>query len=403
MLSIFIGGTYAWILHFVLEFSVLDRVGLDPYHILFHLVGLTIGFSFYLVWSSKRNFSINFLISFVLLGLSLIGMTLIDDQQIIMLLLLIAGFNIGNGLPSAWSTMSIMFTNPEFNGRLNYSGYIPVSIILFISALIDLTGNSLLMAVFLSLMLVLVVAAFLIGRKSLTMPPRTASLKQFFHKKVFSVPLMLFFCFLGFFFTNAYYGAIILLNNFGIEEGISRSLDQFNMTLWLTCLLICIPSGFLYDKIGRRRSILAGLYINAFAFFSVIFLPITFPTIDKMFLLLIIFPIIMAIGLTLTFFGTFLMLAMELSPVGHKDFLNINNHVAALMASFGMIIGVIIDELIKHNIEVLPILMIFTYFTATYLVSQLKEPLPSKTFRKEKELKDYAERAKYVVDSLEDH
>ncbi len=400
MLSIFIGGTYAWILHFVLEFSVLDRVGLEPYHILFHIVGLAIGLGFYLVWSSKRNFSLNFLISFVLLGLSLIGMTLIDDQQIIKLLLFIAGFNIGNGLPSAWSTLAIMFTNPKYNGRLNYSGYIPVSIILLISAVIDFTGNSLVMAFFLLLMLVLVVVAFVIGRKALTMPPRTASLRLFFHKKVFPIPLMLFFCFLGFFFTNAYYGAIILLYNFGIEEGISRSLDQFNITLWLTCLLICIPSGFLYDKLGRRRSILAGLYINALAFFAVIFLPIAFPTIDKMLLLLIIFPVIMAIGLTLTFFGTFLMLAMELTPLGHKDFLNINNHVAALMASFGMIIGVIIDELIKQDIEMLPILMIFSYFTATYLVSQLKEPLPSKPVR-EKELKDYAERAKHVVDSLE--
>ncbi|MFW9993160.1 MAG: MFS transporter [Candidatus Odinarchaeota archaeon] len=376
-------GSLIWIFHFILEFSVIEAAGLPPIAVLFHLGAIIPGVLFLLFWSSKRDQSIYYTFFFILFGLSLIGLVITRDKIITCFLLALAGFSIGNTVPLIYFSMRSFFTRPEFNGRINYIAYTNLSLFLIIAAVIDylafFSGATLLYALFLGIILLIVFITFFAGRDETTLPSRIQPLKLYLRKGIFPYPVALLAFFIGFFYTNAYYAAVILLDS---SQELSQSfpypssLNVFVLVLALTSLITSMPSGFLYDKIGRRWSILVGFYIVAFAFFLVAVLR---PVINDEFLLLFIFPVLTSTGITLALYGGFMVMYIELSP---KEHLIAQGGVMFLFFGIGINAGVIIDVLLEALIEeqlfLLPIMMIFAYFTATIVVFQLREPLPSK-------------------------
>ncbi|MFW9994859.1 MAG: MFS transporter [Candidatus Odinarchaeota archaeon] len=376
-------ATLTWTLHFYLEFSVLEALDLEPINILFHLAAVPAGVLFFLLWSSKRDPVLYYIFSGTLLGLSMIGLVLTRDTFAVFLLLAVAGFSIGNMLSLVFILASPLLPGPEYNGRIVYLAFMPVMITLMLGAVIDYNftsrGDVLFYTLFLGGLSVIFLLASLSRRDELTLPPRKTPLRYYFRKNVIPYPVLLLGFFIGFFFINVYYAAVLLLRDPLTAPGsfpYPASLNIFALVLFITCLIVSLPSGFLLDTIGRRWSILAGFYIEALAFFLVaVFLNI----LDKTVLLLVIFPVMAGAGFSLALFGGMLATAYEMAPKEHPV-----AHPGALYIFFGigMVLGVLMDEallaLVQDQPFLLPVVLIVVYFTATIVVFQLDEPLPSK-------------------------
>ncbi len=378
-------GGMMWILHFVLEFKALERVNLEPIYILFHLGALPFGSLFFLLFSSKHDQKLNYLVSSTSLVLSLIGLVALKDPLLIICCLIIAGFCNGNTVPMIFSLLSPIFKNPEYRGRVFYLVYIGVTVVSILDVVFDLIGNVILHIFYLISLLLIIIITLLIGKEESTLLPRKRSLHFYFGKKIISYPVLLLSFFIGFFMTNVYYTAILIFYNTELTDLMERIPSYWNIfvfVLFFVSLVACIPSGFLYDKIGRRWSILIGFYLEAIAFiafFLITIFPSLFPSpIDDYFLLLFL-PLIAGIGLTLALYGGLLVVLYEQAPEG---FLIIHSGIAFLFFGIGMFFGVIIDTalepLIKTQPVLLPVVMIFAYFTATTVIFQTEEPLPSK-------------------------
>ncbi|MFW9991424.1 MAG: MFS transporter [Candidatus Odinarchaeota archaeon] len=380
------GGMLAgltWLLHFTIEFSALASVESEPVFILFHLGAVPFGYMFFLLWFSKRDQTISYLFFSTLFTMSLIGLVITREEIIVHLLLAVAGFSLGCVIPQIYIINSRVFTNPEYNGRINYLAFMVVAFCLMLGAILDLyavmSGDNVIFLIFLGLLLLLLLGSYVIGSNELVYPPRK-DLRLYFRKSVLPYPVLLLGFFVGFFYANLYYIVVLMLkDNSTVSASFPypASLDVFVFVLFFTCALTCPLGGLLYDKIGRRWSILIGFYIEALAFFLI---PFFHPGVDEQIMLLFIFPVLAGIGFTLGLFGVFLTGTTELAP---KDHLVINSCVFFLFVGFGTFSGVVFDEALKSLIIdqpfMFPVVMIFAYFTATIVVFQLKEPLLSKT------------------------
>ncbi|MFW9993158.1 MAG: hypothetical protein ACFFD4_14035 [Candidatus Odinarchaeota archaeon] len=379
----FVLSSIAWFLHFFLEFSVLEALDLEPIFIFFHLAAVPFGALFFLFWSSKRNPLLYYIIFGTLLGISLIGLILARDPNAVFFLLAVAGFSIGNTMPSTFILASSLLQSPEYNGRLVYLSFLPMVLTLILGAVTDYSyfiyGDVSLYVLLLGGLVVIFLLTFLLGRDEFILSPRKIPLRYYFRKNVISYPVLLLGFFVGFFFTNIYYAAVLFLRNPLTAPGsfpYPASLDIFVVVLFFTCLIACPPSGFLYDKLGRRWSILTGFYIEAMAFFLVAFF---LNSIDKTVLLLVIFPLIAGAGFTLALFGGFLVAPYELAPKGH---LMAHSGTVWVFIGLGVTLGVITDDalfkLLGDQPVLLPVVLIVVYFTATMAIFQIKEPLPAK-------------------------
>jgi len=175
-------------------------------------------------------------------------------------------------------------------------------------------------------------------------------------------------------------------------------------------MIMCFPCGFLSDRLGRRLSILIGLYLGAFVYFLIPILPMLIPNISEVSILLGIFPILLGVSITLVCFGGIAVANYEMAP---KEFLMIHGGMGYVFWGLGCVTGVITVELLKPIMETQPILlpfvMIFAYLIATIVVNQNKEPLLSKTeqdweklfFRRKDAIKKYAEAAQKIVEKIE--
>ena len=377
-----IHGGFLWIFHFVLAFSVLSEAELEPILILFSQVAVPAGSTFFLVWSSKHNQILNYLVSTLVLGLSLVALVLFRDPFLVVVFLVTTGFSIGNIFPMLYDFNSFLFSQPEYNGRQNSFGIFSTMLILIPGVIIISTGIEALQILFLVGLLTIFLLIFFISKNSVILPPRRNPLRFYFRKKVFPSTVLLLCFFVGFFYTNAYYAVILMLKT---SEKISQSyiypesLYFFVFVLSLTILIASVPSGILSDKIGRRWSLLIGFYLVAIGFFIIPILRSIMPGISEETLLLLIFPIITGVGLTFALWGGYFLAIFELAP---KGYLTTHSGIAWVFLGLGWISGIITTDVLKAFLIdqpfLLPIVMIFAYFTATIVVIHQEEPLPPK-------------------------
>jgi MFS family permease len=378
-------GGIMWILHFTLEFKVLEAVDLDYIYILFHLGSLPIGSLFFLLYSSKHNQKLNYLGSSTILIFSLISLLTVKEVILVIPLLIIAGFSNGNCIPSIFLLLSRFFKNPEYNGRIFYLAYVGVTVVLILETIINFIAIELINVLYLLILLITVVITFLIGTDDSSLPPREKDLRLYFRKRIIPYPVLLLSFFIGFFMTNVYYTAILIFNNTDLTDIMIRIPSTWNifiLVLFTTSFIVCIPCGYMYDKVGRRWSILIGFYLEAIAFiafFIITLYPTLFPSNAEDIFLLVIFPVFAGIGFSLALYGALLVVLYELAPEG---FSIIHGGVSTLAFGLGLAFGVItvtaFEPLIQVQPILLPVIMIFAYFTATIVVFHTEEPLPSK-------------------------
>ncbi len=408
-----INASMVWGLHFIFEFAFLFAAGLDPFNIVFHLGGFIIGSFFFILWFSKNNLNSVLLTTCIGLGLSLIILSLFQNPILIIVILSLTGFSIGSVGPLYYIYGGFITTNQESAGRDMLAIYIPVGFVIIIGTIIVSTGIEVLLASYFAVLLFLFILSFSFVRRSFSLSPRKSTLREYLNKQNFPLPVLLLSLIMGFFVTNSYYTAIVLLNT---SEEISlsfpypESLFIFVFVFFLTSMITCLPCGFLSDRLGRRLSILIGLYLGAFVYFLIPILPMFIPNISEVSILLGIFPIFLGVSITLVCFGGISVANYELAP---KEFLMIHGGVGYVFWGLGCVTGVITVELLKPLMETQPILlpfvMIFAYLIATIVVNQNKEPLLSKTeqdweklfFRRKDAIKKYAEAAQKIVEKIE--
>jgi len=200
----------------------------------------------------------------------------------------------------------------------------------------------------------------------------------------------------GFFVTAPYYIALIILEGNGLLNDLTN-FNDFLIVFSIAIIVSSYPSGVLFDFLGRRRTILIGFCIQAMAFVLLAFN-------QSEFILLVIFPFICGIGLTMTIIGMSLLLG-ELPPIEHmRDYNSLNYAALAL----GMIISPIIGEILRNLILgengtlYLSVIFLFIFLLVTLIVSQVKETLPSKEdlISREKKIREYVQRASSLIETL---
>ena len=397
-----------WILLFSFEFRALEEANASlpgdyrGLYVLYHLIALPFGSLLYLLWSTNHDQKMSYIVSCILLAISMAGLAVAGSTEVnpflIIVFLIVTGLINGYVIPVIFSLLSLFFKNLEYNGRtyyLAYSGVIVVIILeviiaYFIKATNDFIGEMLHILYLMGLILV-VVTTFFIGKDESILLPRKTHLRYYLRKNVLPYPVLLLSFFIGFFMTNVYYTSNAMFYSPKFTEIMSRNDQSWNiflLVLFITSLVACLPSGYLYDKIGRRWSILIGFYLEAIAFISLpgiirfiletLFKDIPPTTIEEI-VLLIIYPVIVGMGLSLALFGGLLVVLYEQAPEGFSE---IHGGISTMAFGFGMVFGVItvtaLGPIIESQQILLPFVMIFVYFTATIVIFQTDEPLPSR-------------------------
>ncbi|TXT54645.1 MAG: membrane protein of unknown function [Candidatus Thorarchaeota archaeon] len=389
LVSVALIGGLIWVLHFILEFSILIRltpegVSFNPIFILPHIAMVPLGSIFYLSVSSRwKPFKALFpnvtaiTIVFILMvytpylgELETVPYTLDPLFILYMILLGIAGFGIGSILAPLMLISKPYLKKVEYNGRIYSFATAFLSPIVILGTWLDGMNNPSLLAMYFLVLYVAIAILLIDGRDNLNeLPPRCSNIRSFLrHRDLWPSILLMFF--VGFFFTNTYLASVILLdysNNLG-------NLNTFVIVLFSVCILATVPCGILFDKIGRRWTLLIGFYSQAIAFLLLSF----FPPMQYPVMLEIVFPAVIAFGFTIAIFGA-LLVSLELAPRG---FFRVHQGISWVLFGIGMVAGVITDlalyPLITVSPAYLPLVLIFALFTATIIVLQLKETLPSK-------------------------
>jgi MFS family permease len=374
-------GTTIWSFNFILQFSVLRNLNLPFWFVLFFAGGVPLGglaFSWLSKWDElKLGILSSTLTTAPIIGLVLIQIVNLPENMtalLVIILLGLSGFSNAITVPYAYLISSVIFDNPEFNGRLSLMAYLFISILVILVVFLDSIHATVLVSLVLAIFYMISCLALIGGRSKFEIiPPRCINVSAYLRQKdTYSAHLLSFF--LGFFFLNSYYAVVLILGNASLSSG----LNEFVMILYTVCFAVALPCGFIYDRLGRRSAILMGFYAQAFAFLLVSFMmldPITFPLETS---LLLVFPIVIGVGLVLTVFGGATVM-YEQAPKGY-----LRVHLGASYAFFGIgmvggvIVDIILEAIIFTNIAFLPIVLIFAYFTATIVVLQIPETLPSR-------------------------
>ncbi len=378
-----INGAIIWLLHFVTEFTAIRNNTLGYSDLIYHYIGVFIGALFFLIKISKYNKNKILMIAVSSLTLSQIILINTSNPAIARFTLFIAGFSVGNSVVLAYPYIYDIMNKIELNGKINYLSYMIIAVCVITATIFDMMHSNYLLSILMIILLLIFLICVLKNKNNEYERLNRHPLKFYFnhisHNSInYSYFLLSFF--IGFFFINTYYSIILLLDIKGYLINDFTTFNKFIMILFITCFLFSFPIGVLYDHLGRKWMILLGFYINAIAFL-VISISNTFNSL----MLYVILPFLIGLGFTLSIFGGFLMVNLELAP---KEFIIEHNSMSWIFFAMGLIIAHITDQFLykylQEQIIIMPLIIIFTYFTATIIVFQIKESLPS---RKEMEWK----------------
>ena len=360
------------ILHFTFEFSILQKVGLPYFFIIFHMIGVPCGSFFAVKILNKWDNIIVFLSQFILFVFFLISLMIFLNPIFTPFGLFGAGFCIGT-----ISGVNIIISNsvvpenmdPKYGGRWFGQGMAISSIFVIIYAVISLTENFFLIGTYFFLILItVIILASKIRNEIQIIAQENVNLNNFLKDKKNLSKLAIAF-FHGFFIINTYYAAILIFDLYGFVQ----YLNSYVLILFIIIAIVSIPAGIIVDRIGRRFTIMIGLAIQALAFLILSFLN------EFNVVLIIIFICFLGIGFSLLY-GGFIRLQFELpKSTTVRDEYTIFMGFLGIGSAVGVILGEVIQFLIRTNPAYLTIVLLFVFICATIVVFQVDEILPSRS------------------------
>lgn len=359
------------IFHFILEFSALKQASLPYFFIIFHMIGVTAGALFSLEVAYKWNNLVAYLCYFILFISFLISLEILIHPLYIPFALFGAGFCIG-GI-SGFGMVNTFSGNPEYGpptgGRTLGLGLFIASILVIIYAIINNAGIFILNLIFFALILVTSLVSTFVSKKDIQIiAQKRLNVVSFFKSKENLSRLAVAF-FHGFFIINTYYAAILIFDLLGLVQ----YLNTFVIILFVVVVLVSNPVGVVADIIGRRFTGMIGLAIQAFAFLILSFLN------QVNIALIIIFTITLGIGFTFIYIGFFQILIESPKRSVLRDEFTISMAFLGIGAAIGVVLGEVLQYLIRTNAAYLTIVLLFIFICATIAVFQVKETLPSKS------------------------
>jgi len=360
------------ILHFTLEFSVLQTVNLPYLFIIFHMIGVPVGAFFAVKVSNKWNNIVAFSSNFILLIIFLMSLIIILNPIYTPFGLFGAGFFIGgmSGPLMITSASSIPKSlNSVVGGRLFARGFAVSSIFVIIYALLNLTINFTLTLIYFSLILIVsLVFIFIIKIDFQSITQENLNISTYFKNKK-NLSKMAVYFFHGFFIINTYYAAILIFD--WIKLG--TYLNSFVLFLFIIIAIGAIPTGIIADRIGRRITIMIGLAVQALAFLILSFLN------EINIILIVIFILFLGIGFNFIYVG-FTQLRLELpEKTSLRDESSLSVGFLGIGSAVGVILGEVLNFLIRTNTAYLTIVLLFVFICATIVVFQVRETLPSRS------------------------
>lgn len=373
------GSTISWglanILHFTFEFSILQKVNLPYFFIIFHMIGVFFGAIFVIEVLHKMDSIAVFLIQFILLVFFLMSLMIFLQPLYTPFGLFGAGFCIGMGSGSVH--INSFRANPELNdpawwgaaGRLFSQGMGISSILVIIYATINLTENFFLTFIYFTLLLIITLVSMLITRNDFQNITQEHVTTITLLKNKENLPKLGVAFFHGFFIINTYYAAILIFDSLGFIQ----YLNNYVLILFTIVAIVSIPTGMIVDRIGRRITAMIGLALQALAFLVLSFLS------DFNIPLIIIFISFLGIGFTFIYAG-FSRLEVELSRgLNSRDELSISMGFIGIGAAVGVILGEVLKYLIETSAAYLSMVLLFVFICATIVVFQVHETLPSRS------------------------
>jgi len=375
------GSSTSWglanILHFTFEFSILQKVNLPYFFIIFHMIGVFFGAIFVMEVLHKTDSITVFLIQFIFLVFFLMSLMIFLQPLYTPFALFGAGFCIGIGSGSVHINTLRAF--PELKdpakwgaaGRLFSQGLGVSSILVIIYAIINLTENFVLTFIYFTLILIITLVSMLITKNDFQNITQEHVTTITILKNKKNLPKLGVAFFHGFFIINTYYAAILIFDSLGFIQ----YLNSYALILFTIVAIVSIPVGMIVDRIGRRITAMVGLALQALAFLVLSFLS------DFNIPLIIIFISFLGIGFTFIYTG-FTRLEVELSRgLNLRDELSISMGFVGIGAAVGVILGEVIKHLIivTSNAAYLTIVLLFIFICATIVVFQVRETLPSRS------------------------
>lgn len=372
-----ITSSYFWLTHFIIEFIAIINLNLAYITILYHFFGVIGGLLILVRFLSNIDYKKLIIISNFLLLLFLSILLLINETLIFLVpfLLFFIGICIGISISYTIHLPKVMLFNPYISGRLEFSGLFIIGIIVNLFILFYFL-NILMSIIFLFLLFPFIILFMYFGKEEFDkLVIDEIKIKLYLIKKdSYSILALSFF--MGFFFTETYYAIINILASLVHPSELLNIILIFLFFMFCIIIIVSILAGFSHDYFGRRLNLLIGIYLQAFAF---IILGVTLLTVSKdIFPILFIFSIFLGTGFCLSTFGSFLYI-LETTPVNNeRTHIFLNSFTFVSGAIIGVITLELIYELIVKNVIILPFIMLFAYFTATIIIFQLRETLPSR-------------------------
>jgi len=361
-------GVLAWQFHYILEYAVIINNNLSPPYIIFHYIGVIVGLILGIKIVYKLNHFVVFSISISFLLFFFTCLLIFNQPWFVPYGFLGAGINVGILLGLLFFQISFFFKDRKFGARKFSLAMTIVMIILIIEGFLNIILNPWLGVIFLLVNQLLSLISLLIGKVAHDPPAQKPfKVSQYLRDKD-NLPSIAFMFFWGLFFTNTHYASYLILE----RNGFQLSYNTFCIILFITMVVLSFPNGIISDIIGRRITVLIGIIIQSLAFMIVSFLD------QNELILIYIFPMILGIGFSMSIQNSIVVL-IELPEPQH-----IRDHTALLyiFAVTGMIFGLILTELLKPIFLIEPSYLtmglLFIFVCAIFVISQMKETLPSK-------------------------
>ncbi|MHA1721121.1 MAG: MFS transporter [Promethearchaeota archaeon] len=362
-----LAASLLWASHFIFEYNVCIKTGLELYFLLVCYLGCVLGGIFAIKIIPKMNYYFAFLLFLSLDVLSLILLITMENPIIVIISLSAAGFFGSSFTGLIFIQFSYALPDPKYNGRANCGGYFVINLLIVFMILINSSKNPFGNIIFLLVIYSIIILFTLLGKSDLKLPEQTQlRIKEYlFEKKNFSEIFMAFFW--GFFLTIPFYSIYLTFEGRNLQE----FFNTFVLILFITFVISVFLAGQIYDFFGRKAGMLLGLGIQALSFLLIVIF-------KGNYYLDYIFAIVLGIGTTF-FLTSIPLIFVEITP---KKYIRDKMTLAYIFMGLGMIFAVLIAELLKSefnkDFSYLTVYLLFMFLIAAIFISQIKETLPSK-------------------------
>ena len=205
-----LAASVLWASHFIFEYNVIIKTGLELFFLLICYFGVILGGIFALKIISKMDYYFAFILFLSLDILSLILLITMENPIIVIITLFAAGFFGSSFTGLIFIQFSYALPDPKFNGRANGGGYIVINLLIVFMILINSSqfpfGNIL----FLIAIYTIIIISTLIGKPDVNLPPQSSLRikKYLLDKRNISEIFMAFFW--GFFLTIPFYSVYLI-------------------------------------------------------------------------------------------------------------------------------------------------------------------------------------------------